>query len=45
MGKAIDKLKNIKIVRVLKNIWSVEDLRQRIFTFSFLLRCLPEGCD
>ena len=30
MGKAIDKLKNIKIVRVLKNIWSVEDLRQRI---------------
>ena len=30
MGKAIDKLKNIKIVKVVKNILSVEDLRQRI---------------
>ena len=30
MGKALDKLNNIKIVRVVKNIFSVEDLRQRI---------------
>ena len=30
MGKAIDKLKNIKIVKTLSNIGKIEDLRQRI---------------
>ena len=30
MGKAIDNLLNIKIVKTFKNIWSIEDLRTRI---------------
>jgi preprotein translocase subunit SecY len=30
MGKAIDKLKNIKIVKTLTNIWKIEDLRNRL---------------
>ena len=30
MGKAIDKLKDIKLVKTLTNIWSIEDLRSRI---------------
>ncbi|MBQ0022099.1 MAG: preprotein translocase subunit SecY [Prevotellaceae bacterium] len=30
MGKAIDKLKDIKIVKTFTNIWRVEDLRSRI---------------
>ncbi len=30
MGKAIDKLQNIKLVRTLTNIWRIEDLRSRI---------------
>ena len=30
MGKAVDKLKNIKLVKTLTNIWKIEDLRNRI---------------
>ena len=30
MGKAIDKLKDIKLVKTLTNIWHIEDLRTRI---------------
>jgi preprotein translocase subunit SecY len=30
MGKAIDKLQNIKLVKTLTNIWRIEDLRSRI---------------
>lgn len=30
MGKTVDNLKNIKIVKTFANIWSVEDLRTRI---------------
>ena len=30
MGKAIDKIKDIKIVKTFTNIWRIEDLRSRI---------------
>ena len=30
MGKAIDKLKNIKLVKTISNICKIEDLRTRI---------------
>ncbi|MBQ2298528.1 MAG: preprotein translocase subunit SecY [Bacteroidaceae bacterium] len=37
MGKAIDKLKDIKIVKTFTNIWRIEDLRSRIlFTLVFV---------
>ena len=37
MGKAIDKLKDIKIVKTFTNIWRIEDLRSRIlFTLLFV---------
>lgn len=37
MGKAIDKLKNIKIVKTLSNIGKIEDLRQRILVTLMLI--------
>ena len=30
MGKAVDKLKNIKLVKTLTNIWKIDDLRNRL---------------
>ena len=37
MGKAIDKLKDIKIVKTFTTIWRIEDLRSRIlFTLVFV---------
>ncbi len=30
MGKTIDKLKNVKFVKTLSNIWAIEDLRMRL---------------
>ena len=37
MGKAIDKLKNIKLVKTISNICKIEDLRTRILiTFGFI---------
>lgn len=37
MGKAIDNIKNIKLVKTLMNIWSVEDLRMRLLiTLGFV---------
>ena len=37
MGKAIDKIKNIKIVKTLSNIGKIEDLRQRILVTLMLV--------
>ncbi len=37
MGKAIDKLKNLKIVKTLSNIGKIEDLRQRILVTLMLV--------
>ncbi len=37
MGKAIDKLKNIKIVKTFNNIWRIEDLRSRILITLLLV--------
>ena len=37
MGKAIDKLKNIKLVKTISNICKIEDLRTRILiTIAFV---------
>lgn len=37
MAKAIDKLKNLKFVKTLTNIWAIEDLRKRLLiTFMFV---------
>ena len=37
MGKAIDKLQNIKLVKTLTNIWRIEDLRSRILITLFFV--------
>jgi len=37
MARAIDKIKNIKFVKTLTNIWAIEDLRKRLLiTFMFV---------
>lgn len=37
MNRALDKLKNLKFVKTLTNIWAIEDLRKRLLiTFMFV---------
>lgn len=37
MARAIDKIKNLKFVKTLTNIWAIEDLRKRLLiTFMFV---------